>query len=363
MFSRLNPRQLLSLLECDGAATFHKQLAKLSVNESDIHCSFEIMETLTPSLLTPVNEMSTPIDIAWGLTGIVGIGVAGAAISIAFLGVTGLLGAFYCYLAYQKGKKRVDELMEFFQFSYLQLEIMDELNRSNRPRVSSSQENGIEQTTTRRPRSSSMSLIMKSMAATTTANPTIKPDYPVEKTGRHDFVDMVNESYRQNSAVASVPLKNSIGVAMVTSLTLFCSMFLGVNALIYAMGFAALAGVMTGPIGIAVAVGVSLMAGCYLGYQHYQLKKKLQAVNGCKQEVTSHINTKRTTCINNHLEQQLIDDYRLINQQSASKKIDINKSRDFGESTNGREISNEISLKSNQSLSLPLETHRSFVAR
>jgi hypothetical protein len=86
--------------------------------------------------------------------------------------------------------------------------------------------------------------------------------------------------------------KQALGLGAITSSIIFESYFLCANAIFAAFGFATLAAAMVTPLGIGIALGVSLLLGLYLGYQNYQASVAEQNIKANKKSYGNLLQTK-----------------------------------------------------------------------
>lgn len=256
MLNQLTINELFEILDCDDldelTTIFEPFKYKKLISYQKKLFKIKDTNNLNPSLLSAMDDASTPVYVLWGLTGIIGTGVAATAISMVSLGLIPIIGGVYTYYAYKKHQDKISDWTSTFQLSYLKLEAANK--------------------------------IMTSLGA-----------HPM-KNSKNQFIKAVNLGVRHYKKTANVSAVSSLGVSFTSGLTLFGCFYLGISSIIESMGFAAIASLLSGPIGVGVAIGVSLLLGLYIGYKHYQSEKNSQAINSCQKMISSKINRKKIEC-------------------------------------------------------------------
>lgn len=256
MFNRYNINELFAILDCEDLEELHQTFGDFKYKKLLRYKNqlFKIKHTddLSPSLLMALDDASMPVNVLWGLPGIVGAGIAATVLSTISLGLIPIISGIYCYYAYQSQQNVISTLTNFFQLTFLKFEAANK--------------------------------IAEHYGKGATEN------------AKHQFIEVVNQHILHSKKAANVSVTSSIGVTFASGLTLFGCFYLGISSMVETLGFLTMASVLSGPIGIGIALGVSLLAAIYIGYKHYQSEKNKQAIQGCQKILSNKIRQHSMAC-------------------------------------------------------------------
>jgi len=258
---QLTDTQLFAILNCDALEEleihFEPGMFRQLIAHKRTLFNIKNPHKLMPSLFSKLDDSSTPIYIVWGAAGFITGALATTILSIASLGLVPIVGGVYCYHTHRQSQKKIAEWDGYFQLACLKFQAANELIYRYRNEVNC---------------------------------------LPIKNAATKNFEENFNHRFTFFKNTHHTPKSQSAGMAITSGFTIFGCFYLGITSIIQTLGFVMVAGALSGPIGLGIAVAISVLAGLYIGYQHYQAKKNSLAIKSCKKEMNKEINDIRDQC-------------------------------------------------------------------
>lgn len=115
--------------------------------------------------------------------------------------------------------------------------------------------------------------------------------------------------------------RDSLNLGMLVGTTLFSTYFIGINAILTALGLTVIAAFLSTPIGLIIGGSIAVGASLIFGYQQYRDDKQTEIARKKQNKLTKHVNVKIQECYRLQKickKQQLISETQSVQPLSKS---------------------------------------------
>lgn len=292
LFTVINSAELnevTRLLDPKSKTVLKKQIKSIPVSNSEHKKSQAVLASFTEG-------PSIPIYLLGVIAGSVTITLSSfLVLSASIFVVMMAAGIIHSVATYNELKEKDEEEKKSIQFMHFRLLCADELLRRLRTEVA---QQGITASGT---------------VSGNTLTATFSYSKPSESSNEKKplFKYQGKKKKNQDKSTWLPRLRDTLGITFVLSLIMFESYYITAIAVTQALALTTAATILTGGIGLGIALGLTLLITGYLGYKHYQHNKQREKIQEEHDDLQKEITSKHKEC------------YKLKEQLSAAPKHEI----------------------------------------